>query len=265
MRKSKNRGGYFKPVSQPKSQKQMLKEFRKEYAKSLKKKPSYKTSKITPVNPEKELADKWNVRFRFAASKLKAGSSDIAMYLDPILRKLSGKDIISANENNQYFSVDSSYDGDVNKLFQHVTFKKIPDDMTDVTSYFDQIESVKGTHLSPGSYEQFSKDWHSKSYNTLAQNLTLSNYEILEEIMNSSPAWSIAKRNAMDSEQVLDRWLELYEVMNHAQQTDTGIFDWAVQQIENGKHGLDWLINAIDDEISLMLAGKYSQRRKVRY
>lgn len=234
--------------------------------KSAKKKFSrqQKPKKQKQAKPSGEQrAKKLNEEFDYAETILKAGSDKIARYLDPLLRDLSGGQTPTAGMSNKYFEIDDEYDGDPFKLFQHVKFKEIPETDIKANQYIDKLE--QDPHMSQQQYEDYSKQYHSQAYNTLASRLNLSNFEALEQIMNSSPAWQIAKRGAMDSNQVLERWQELYSVMNEAQQNDTGIFDWAIQQIENGKHSINWLINAIDDEIKLMLAGKYSHRRQIHY
>lgn len=242
------------------TKKQSAYDIRKEAAKKYSKQQKKRQPKTPAKSTAQQRADKLNGEFDYAETILKAGSSEIAKYLEPMMWNLTGKRKIEAGDSNQYFSVDDTYDGDPNKLFQHVTFKQLPDNNV-VNKYLDKIES--DPHMSPTQYEDYSAKWHSQSYNTLANRLNLQNFDVLEQIMNSSPAWQIAKRGALDSEQTLDRWLDLYDVMNEAQNTDDGLFDWAIQQIENGVHSINWLINAIDDEIKLILAGKYSHRRKV--
>lgn len=222
-----------------------------------------KRSTSKPKNKDKQLAKKLNDEFDYAETILKAGSDKIAKYLDPMLRNLTGGEPLKAGMSNKYFEIDDDYDGDPFKLFQHVKFKEIPQSDVKVQQYLKKIE--EDPHMSPQQYDEYTKQYHSKAYQTLAGRLKLDNFEVLEQIMNSTPAWQIAKRSAMDSEQVLERWQELYDSMNQAQQADEGLFDWAIQQIENGKRSINWLINAIEDEIKLMLQGKYSQRRKVHY
>ena len=111
--------------------------------------------------------------------------------------------------------------------------------------------------MSESQYNKYEQKWHHQSYKTLRKNkylsdIDLSDYYVLEQIMNSSPAWKLATRSALESDQVMERWKELYNTMQEAYNTDDGIFDWAYQQIMNGKRSLNWLINAIDDEIKLM-------------
>ena len=226
------------------------------------------------MSPE-ERANKLNRELAFASSKLKAGSSKIANSLDPMLMKLSGKITIKANDENDYFKVDSSYNGDINTLMGHVTFKKIPDDAV-VNRYVKKIES--DPHMTPEKYDKFVDKWHGKTYKSIIKKLGFKNpknpyvttsgerlgsvqfTEELEQIMNSSSAWHIAKRGAYDSEQVLERWHELYESVQQAYQNDIDLFGWVIQQITNERMSLNAIINAVDDEIKLMLAGKKSRR-----
>lgn len=241
---------------QPSNQKSP-KEIRREQAKKF-------SRKAKPKHVETPMlrADEWNEKFEFASKKLPAGSSEIANQLHPMLQRLSGKTDIDANENNEYFTIDGQYNGDVNTLFQHVHFKKIPDTDSKVNKYLSNIVRDKGTHLTPQAYKTFSDNWHHSSYMGLKKSLPelrsnrkmdLSSYEILEQVMNRSSTWQIAKKNQPNSDQTLDRWLDLYEVMNKAQSTDTDIFDWAVQQIENGKKSIEWITNVVDYKLRLKL------------
>lgn len=225
--------------------------------------------KLTP----EERANKLNKELQFASSKLKAGSAKIANSLDPMLMKLSGKVNIKANENNDYFKVDSSYNGDINTLMGHVTFKQIPDDAV-INRYVKRIES--DPHTTQAKYDKFVDNWHHKTFKTITRKLgqknnpyvttsgeKLSNVafaEELEQIMNSSSAWHIAMRSAYDSEQALERWHELYESVQSAYEADGDLFGWVIQQISNERMSLNAIINAVDDEIKLMLAGKKSRR-----
>lgn len=236
--------------------------------------------KITPEERAKIL----NSELNHISSVLPGGSAKIANQLDPILMKLSGKTTIRKGEDNDYFSVDNSYDGNVNNLIHHVTFKKIPED-SEVQKYVKNIN--KDPHATPASYAKFVDDWHSKAYKTLTRRLnmkkpnpektpvyydstgerlsSLKNVEMLEQIMNSSAAWHIAKRSAYDSDQTLERWHELYEAVESAFNANETLFDWVFTQIQNEQKSLNQIINAVDDEISKMMAGKYSKRLGIQY
>lgn len=249
----------FNPFKQIKNAFDIKKQAAKEFSKKQKK--QRKLAKPKPQQkPDKTNAEKLNDELKFASSKLAGGSEKISSNIGSLLLHLSGTpEGLKPGYENEYYSIDNTFDGDLNKLFQHVSFKKLPDD--DITQR-DVTKIEQDPHMSPQQYSQYEQQYRSQAYKTLATRLNLSNFEILEQIMNSSPAWQIAKRGAMESDQTLERWQELYETMNRAQETDSGIFDWAIQQIENGKHTLNWLLNAIDDEIKLALQGKYSHRRK---
>ena len=235
-------------------------DIKKEAAKKYSKQQRQKRAKQKPT--EEGRANKLNDELEYASGKLKGGSEKISSLVGSLLINLSGgPEGLKPGDHGEYV-IDDEFDGDMNKLFQHVKFKDIPDNPT-VNKIIDRIE--EDPHMSPQQYSDYEKQYRSQAYNTLATRLNLNNFEALEQIMNSSPAWQLAKRSALDSDQVLERWQELYDVMDEAQRTDTGIFDWAIQQIENGKHTINWLLNAIDEEIKLLLAGKYSHRRKMRY
>ena len=220
-----------------------------------------------------------NDKLKFAASKLPGGSAKISGWVNDLLRHLSGLALPEANDNTPYYTIDSDYNGDLTKLFQHVHFKNLKDD-----GRTEQIINIieADPHMTQAQYDKMYAEWQGKSYKGLKATLTegmtrkghklefdyqmdLSNFEELEQIMNSSPAWQIAKKGSLDSDQALERWTELYRALDLAKNNDDGIFRWAYQQIINQKHSINWLLNAIDDEIKLMLQGKYSHRRHMRY
>lgn len=223
----------------------------------------YSRSQKRKTNPTKNPDDveKLNKGFDFAKTKLKAGSADIQMYLDPLLHRLA-PDLpknkpIPKNYSNDYFSVDSTYDGDTFTLFQHVKFKKLPNDPK-VQQFAQKI--LEDPHMSKPQYEDYKKDWHHRAYKSLTKNLGLTKTDILEEIMNSSAMWRIATVSLQDSDQNKETWMEMYNNIEQIYDKDLELFDWIVQQIENEKHTISWIVNAIDDEFKRMLAGQYSHR-----
>lgn len=220
--------------------------------------------KDSNIDPRKQKAEELNEKFAFASQTRKAGSDYIGMYLLPMLGKLLDKDLnkVEAGDKNEYVSVDNRWDGDPNTLFQHVTFKDLPDDSR-VDVYIENIE--KDPHMTPQQYEQFEQDWHKKSYKTLTKKLKLKNAEILEQIMNSSAMWRMATVSLYDSDQNKQEWVKMYNVMEDVLEKDQSLFDWIVQQVENEKYSINRLIQIIDHEIELMLSGKYSRRRKLHY
>lgn len=220
--------------------------------------------KSNSVDPRKQKAEELNEKFAYAAQTRKAGSDYIGMYLQPMLANILGKDVnkIEAGDSNQYVTIDKKWDGDTNTLFQYVKFKDLPAD-SKVDSFIAKIE--EDPHMTPQQYEQFEKDWHKKSYDTLTSRLKLSSAEVLEQIMNSSAMWRMATVSLYDSNQNKEEWVEMYNVMEEVLEKDQSLFDWIVQQIENEKYTVNRLIQIIDHEIELMLAGKYSRRRKVHY
>lgn len=216
----------------------------------------------TPLSG-KEKAEKLNEELEFAASKLKAGSNDIQMWLDPLLRNLSSDPSkpIKPGDSTQYFEVSNKWDGDYRTLFQYVTFKDIPNN-SKVEAYIDQIETNEATekYMSPEAYSRYEDQYRSQAYNTLTSRLGLAKADILEEIMNSSAMWRVATVSLYDSEQNKEKWVEIYHDMEEILDNDADLFAWVIQQIENEKHTAGWIINAIDDEFKLMMAGKYSHR-----
>ena len=83
--------------------------------------------------------------------------------------------------------------------------------------------------------------------------------------MNSSAMWRMATVSLYDSNQNKQEWVEMYNVMEDVLEKDQSLFDWIVQQIENEKYSVNRLMQIIDHEIELMLAGKYSRRRQLHY
>lgn len=211
----------------------------------------------------KEKAEKLNKEFQFASTKLKAGSQDIQIFLDPLLKTLAGdkEKIHKPGDSNQYYEISQSWDGDTRTLFQYVTFKDIPNNQR-AEGYINRIENDEKTakYMSPENYSDYERQYKSKAYNTLTSNLSLQHADMLEEIMNSSAMWRVATVSLYDSDQNKKQWVEIYHDMEEILDKDDDLFAWVIQQIENEKHTAGWIINAIDDELKLMLAGKYSHR-----
>ena len=229
----------------------------------------------------KDIAKDLNQKLKFAASKLPGGSAKISGWVNSLLQHLSNGalPLPEANDTTPYYTIDKDYNGDLTKLFQHVHFNDMKDDAR-AQQILNQINT--DPHMTQAQYDKMYAEWQGKSYKGLKATfmegktrkgnmlgfeykMDLSNFEELEQIMNSSPAWQIAKTGALDSDQALERWTELYKAMDNAKNQDEGIFAWAYAQIQNQKHSINWLINSIDDEIKLMLQGKYSHRRRMHY
>jgi len=218
----------------------------------------------TPLSG-KEKAEKLNEELEFAASKLKAGSNDIQMWLDPLLRNLSSDPSkpIKPGDSTQYFEVSNKWDGDYRTLFQYVTFKDIPNN-SKVEAYIDQIETNEATekYMTPEAYAKYEEEYRTQAYNTLTSNLSLQHADMLEEIMNSSAMWRVATVSTYDSDQNKKQWVEIYHDMEQILDEDDDLFAWVIQQIENEKHTASWIINAIDDEFKKMMAAKHPEKGK---
>ena len=195
-------------------------------------------------------AEELNRDLKHASSVLK-GSEKIANYLTPIVMNLYGSNhIIQPEEGNDYYKVSKNYNGDPNELFRYITFFKLPEDNA-IQNYTELIE--QDPHATPQQYKEFKKQWAKKIYKTNTKNLSLSQTEELEFIMNTSAAWHIAERSAYDSEQALERWNTLYDYVQSAYATgDTKLFDKVISWIENEK-SLNSIINKIDDELFKLL------------
>lgn len=218
------------------------------------------------INKEELYADRLNRKLKHASRYRKVGSQEITLRVNPLLLDLSSKDRIPKNENNDYFYMDSSWDGSNYTLWQHVHFKKIP--LTEENKKHVQYIEEEG-HMSKKNYDKFVDDWHHKSYLTNVKNLSLQNAEILEDVMNSSAAWHLVttKSSKYDSKQtaVMERWETLYKSVEKALESDQSLFDWVKQAIDNEKRSINYIISAVDEEIRLMAQHGYSRRLKKHY
>lgn len=216
------------------------------------------------INKEELYADRLNRKLKYASKYRKAGSQEITLRVNPLLQILSGKENIRRNENNEYFYMDSSWDGSNYTLWQHVHFKKIPMEYKENVQYIEEED-----HMSKKNYDKFVDDWHHKSYGTITDKLSLQNAEILEDIMNSSAAWHLVttKSSKYNSKQtaVLERWETLYKSVEKAFKADQSLFDWVVQAINNEKRSISNIVNVVDEEIRLMTKHGYSRRLKKYY
>ena len=180
------------------------------------------------------------------ASSIYGGNSEYTKYLIPLMRQLMGDDeyIPEAGDKTTYFTISKDYTGNPNELFKYVHFKTIPGD----TSYVDAMLDLDWS--SPENYYSHLADINAKKY---ASNLAKSDIEpqvidMLEHIMNTSAAWSIAKRNAQDSEQVKENWLSLFNTAQDAQNAGTDVMDVFVQMVMN-EDDLKTIMQTIDSKI----------------
>ena len=174
---------------------------------------------ITSHKLLKELEDmlKGSGRFVRASQNLSDQLVNLMMYIDPTAKLTPG--------DYKYFTI-SEYTNTA-EFYKHVKFKRFPlDNMTrDLL-----IRIAQNPYTSPEAYDNYIEDARRRSANsnmkklanaldidlddnaTLVLNMT----EILESMLDTSQAWSIAARNAYDSEQVQSNWFELGAVIKDA-------------------------------------------------
>lgn len=213
--------------------------------------------KPLPPQPTKEnkTVKTLNDAFDFAATKY-GGSSQYAMDLSRLLQQVKGIGYIpKPGEDNEFFSIDPDYTGNMNELFRYIHFKKLPD-----TDKIDKIvENIMSNDLSsPENYERKQMEIQQKRFETLTDSLGLdrswgNKADILFDIMNSSAAWHIAAEGAYDSEQTKDNWSELYGYVKDAiNSEDDDLLDMVIQMIEN-EESFNTIVSYVDTELYKML------------
>ena len=156
-----------------------------------------------------------NKMLTFAKGK-NAPGSDFNQYIIPIVQEVMGSGYkIKPGEDNKYFSVSSDFSGLISdpQLYKYIEFKDLPE-TSNIIQYMNQIE--KSGYSSESKYEEMLEDRANRAVNTLLDRngkirLTKNLQSVLEDIMNSSAAWNIAKRNTYDSEQTKEAWFEMYD------------------------------------------------------
>lgn len=154
---------------------------------------------------------------------------------------------IRKGDKNKYFEVDRNYDGDVQKLFEHIKFKTVPQTGVDVA-----VEKIINA---PEDYEEKMNKAQSRAFATNLKNLNMTGdiYFALEDIMNTSAAWNIAAQNAFDSDQVQHNWQMLFDTVTQAKETgNSQLFDEILRDIENEvdlQHIIDKVNKFIKDKI----------------
>lgn len=87
-----------------------------------------------------------------------------------------------------------------------------------------------------------------KGKNAPLAGVSQSTIDKLEQIMNTSQAWDIAKKGAKDSEQVQENWATLYKAVDDLPDDDTTSLDEIITMIEN-EESLDAILSYVDDII----------------
>lgn len=157
---------------------------------------------------------------------------------------------IEAGDKTSFFKVDNKYDGDIQKLFEHIKFTKIP-------ATADEKLLAKITQA-PQDYEEKMLQAQNQAFQTNLKNLKMNNqvFMTLEYIMNTSAAWNVASQTALDSDQVQKNWQELYTAVQRAKDTGDGQFlDEIVRDIEN-EADFDSIIAKVDSYLVGLMKGE---------
>lgn len=149
------------------------------------------------------------------------------------------------------FKIDNEYDPTKPyTLSQHIQFKQVTPTLAK--------EIMKTPFANEAVYEAFEEAAAHRGYMKNVQKITgLDPVQIdtLESVMNSSSAWTIAKRNAQDSNQVLENWTHLYNKLADSQNDiEDSDFDKIVTMIDN-EDPLSSIIRSVDDIMTAYMKG----------
>ena len=179
---------------------------------------------------------------------------EYALAITPILKQLVGSIsyMPKAGDVNEFFEIDKDYSGDLRQLFAHVKFKDLP--KTNTTQQF--IENILEQPWStPEALEEYEQEWRNKSYLTNLKDerladISLEMKENLENIMNTSAAWELAKKGAPNSEQVQANWIDIYHQLDRTRTlSDKSLFDEVVRRITNSDGTTNSLTSYVDEAI----------------
>lgn len=176
------------------------------------------------------------------------------MLIEPLTKELVGYEdyIPKKDDTNDYFEVDSEYNGDIRTLFKHIRFKNIPE--TEETKAY--VEAILNQPWSnEESLREYETEWHHKSYmgnikDEILQIVSPLTLEILETIMNSSSAWEMAGAGDYESNQVKENWISMYKAVNTAKESnDFELYSEVTRRIENGDGDYSDIVAYVNDEI----------------
>lgn len=199
-------------------------------------------------------AKRINEAFDFAKSKY-GGSKAFAKNLSGLLQQIMGVGYeAKAGDSNQYFEIDPAYTGKETELFKYIKFKDLPES-TNIERYTEKI--LEDKLASPENYQKAQDEIHQKSYETFTEKNKLDTLDgkkaqMLYDIMNSSSAWNIAKKDTFDSEQVAENWSILHLYVQDVIDKDSNLLDDIIQKIEN-EEDINNIIGFLDQTIYKML------------
>lgn len=195
-------------------------------------------------------ASQINDAFDFAKTKY-GGSKAFARDLSVLLQQIMGVGYeAKAGDSNEYFEISSDYSGKETELFKYINFKKLPESkkVNDLTARI-----LSNDLASEENYRRAQERIHQKAYNTFTSKNKLDvlddkKAQMLYDIMNSSAAWHIAQQHAHDSNQVSEKWVELFNHVKNVVDSDSTLLDDIVRMIDN-EDDIDTIINFVDVNI----------------
>lgn len=181
-------------------------------------------------------------------------TNEYTPYLESLVMDLKNEpEVASASDVSDFYSISDEYDPKKEEeLFRNIDITSLP--------YAEDIETIaealeQKLHDEQIRVQQLKDNAANKSYvsNTKSiNNLDAYTMYTLENVMNSSAAWHICKRNTHDSDETKDNWNTLYRYVRLALDNDFEVFDKVITMIEN-EADLDNIINYIDHEIYDMM------------
>ena len=181
-------------------------------------------------------------------------TNEYTPYLESLVMDLKNEpEVADASDVSDFYSISDEYNPKKEEeLFRNIDITSLP--------YTEDIETIADAleqklHDEQVRVQQLKDNIANKSYNSNVKsinNLDAYTMYTLENVMNSSAAWHICKRNAHDSDDTKDNWNTLYRYVRLALDNDFEVFDMAITMIEN-EASLDNIINYIDHAIYDMM------------
>ncbi len=181
-------------------------------------------------------------------------TNEYTPYLESLVMDLKNEaEVADASDVSDFYSISGEYDPKKEEeLFRNIDIKSLP--------YTEDIENItealaQKLHDEQVRVQQLKDSVANKSYTSNTKsinNLDAYTMYTLENVMNSSAAWHICKRNTHDSDETKDNWNTLYRYVRLALDNDFEVFDMAITMIEN-EASLDNIINYIDHAIYDMM------------
>lgn len=179
----------------------------------------------------------------------KHGNGKYTQFLEPLMDKLKelGYDYDFDNADGKNF------------YYKNVRFNELPDD-PDVNFYVRKILELDFSSMD--NYHKMLSENAASAYITNVFGTgksagvdDASNWIALSQYMSSSAAWAIAKKNAPDSDQVKENWVELYSIGNRAFREN--VFDTFIAEVIGNPDGntVETARDTIEDAITDALKG----------